>query len=105
MEDVLASLFWYRKFLRLSEFAGGKSRKRAKLVFLYSIRCEKEHFISCKGRLYKMFSCVRLRHMDFLKYSGKCMETDITALYSPSGRTSVFLGRPCPEITGDLTEY
>ncbi len=48
-----------------------------------------------------MFSCVRLCHMDFLKYSGKSMETDVTALYSPSGRTSGFSGRPCPEITED----
>ena len=30
---------WCRKSLRLSEFAGGKSRKRAKLVFLYMYVC------------------------------------------------------------------
>ncbi len=35
--------------------------------------------------MHKMFSRVGLRHMDFLKYSGKVMHTDETALYSPSG--------------------
>ena len=87
----------HRKFLRF---------KREKLFF-YSIglECQKVHFISYEGKLHKMFPCVRLRHMDFLKYSGKFKETDVTALHSPSGRTSGFSGRPCPEITGDFTEY
>ena len=35
--------------------------------YLIGLECQKVHFISCKGRLHKMFSCVRLRHMDFLK--------------------------------------
>ena len=35
---------------------------------------------------------VGLRHMDFLKYFGKVMQTDETALYSPSRHDLVILG-------------
>ena len=49
LDIKLRSFLWYRKFLRLSEFAGGKSRKRAKLVFLpyrkvrhNVVRCQQE---------------------------------------------------------------
>ena len=38
-----------------------------------------------------MFSRVGLRHMDFLKYSGKVVETDAIALYSPSRHDLVIL--------------
>ena len=44
------------------------------------------------GRLRKMFSCVRLRHMDFLKYSDCVENADETALNSPSGLISGFSG-------------
>ena len=49
MKKALPYFLWYRKFLRLSEFAAGKSRKRAKLVFLpyrkvrhNVVRCQQE---------------------------------------------------------------
>ena len=73
--------------------------------FLIELGCQKVHFISRKGKLHKMFPRIRLRHMDFLKYSGEFKETDVSTLYSPSRRTSGFSGRPCPEITGDYTGY
>lgn len=38
--------------------------------------------LGCEGRLYKMFSCVVLRNMDFLKYSGEVVAADATALYA-----------------------
>ena len=52
-----------------------------------------------------MFTRVRLRHMDYLKYFGKSMKTDVTALYSPSRLREGFSGHPCPKITGDFTKY
>ena len=39
--------------------------------FLIELGCQKVHFISRKGKLHKMFPRIRLRHMDFLKYSGE----------------------------------
>ncbi len=81
------------------------SQSQSVFCLLLGLGCQKVHFISCEGKLHKMFPCVRLRHMDFLKYSGEFKETDVTTLYSPSGRTSGFSGRPCPEISGDFTEY
>ena len=50
--------------------------------------------------MHKMLSRVGLRHMDFLKYSGKVVETDATARYSPSGLGAGFSEHPCPEIAG-----
>ena len=76
-------------------------------LFIIYIRigCQKVHFISDMGKLHKMFSCVGFRHMDFLKYSGKYMEADVTALYWLRWRIEGFSGRPCLEITGDYSEY
>ena len=63
---------------------------------------QKLQWSKCRGILHKMFSCVGLRYMDFLKYFGQVEIGNETAIYSPSGLMSGFPGHPCPEISGML---
>ena len=67
--------------------------------YFIGFRCQKVQLINRDSRLHKMFPCIGLRHMDFLKYSGKAVSADETDLYSPSGLITGFSGHPCPEIS------
>ena len=56
--------------------------------------------LGCEGRLYKMFSCVVLRNMDFLKYSGEVVAADATALYARPCAFRAFWDFRVPKLLG-----